>query len=314
MKIVIPGGSGQVGTILARHFHSQSHDVVVLARKMFSTKWRVREWDGQTLGSWSTEIDGADVVINLAGRSVNCRYTAKNRRQIMESRLHSTRVVGEAVARADRVPKVWLQASTATVYAHTFDTPNDEKTGIIGGYEPNAPDSWTFSIDVATSWEKAFEVADTPRTRKVCLRSAMTMSPDRGGVFDVLLGMVRRGLGGRVGDGKQYVSWIHDRDFIRAVDWLIDKEISGPVNLSSPEPLPNEELMRDLRQAWGIRFGLPSIRWMVEIGTWALRTESELVLKSRKVVPGRLLDAGFEFSFPRWSEAALDLCQRWRRG
>ncbi|HEV3383272.1 MAG TPA: TIGR01777 family oxidoreductase [Gemmata sp.] len=314
MKIVIPGGSGQVGTILARHFHAGANEVIVLSRKPFKTHWRVVEWDGQTIGPWAAEIDGADVVINLAGKSVNCRYTTENRRQIKESRINSTRIVGEAIARAIRSPRVWLQASTATIYAHTFDDANDEKTGIIGGDEPNAPDTWQFSIDVATSWEKAFDSADTPRTRKVCLRSAMTMSPDRQGVFDVLLGLVRRGLGGRVGDGSQYVSWIHDSDFIRAVDWLIEREVSGPINLTAPNPLPNVELMRELRKAWGIRFGLPARRWMVELGTWALRTESELVLKSRKVIPGLLMKEGFEFRFPNWPDAACDLCRRWREG
>jgi uncharacterized protein (TIGR01777 family) len=316
MKIVIPGGSGQVGTILARHFCAKNHAVVVLSRKPVALPWRVVAWDAQSAGPWAAELDGADVVINLAGRSVNCRYTAANRREIMESRVRSTRVVGEAIANCARPPRVWLQASTATIYAHRYDATNDERTGILGGSEPNAPDTWRFSIDVATAWEKAFATADTPRTRKVVMRSAMTMSPDRGGVFDVLLWLVRRRLGGPVGDGRQYVSWIHDQDFIRAVEYLIDHDLSGPVNLAAPEPLPYAEFMRALREACGVRFGLPASRWMVELGTWLLRTESELVLKSRRVVPGRLLEAGFEFQFPIWAEAARDLCRRWkaRRG
>jgi uncharacterized protein len=313
MKIVIPGGSGQVGTILARHFHANCHDVVVLSRWPVAAPWRVVEWDGRSDGPWTGEIDGADVVINLAGRSVDCRYTAANRREIMDSRVHSTRAVGAAIANAALPPRVWLQASTATIYAHRFDAPNDETTGILGGNEPDAPDSWRFSIDVATSWEKALNDEDTPRTRRVAMRSAMTMSPDRGGVFDVLLGLVRRRLGGRVGDGRQFVSWIHDLDFVRAVKWLIDRDdLSGPVNVSAPEPLPNADFMRALREAWGVRFGLPATRWMLELGTWALRTESELVLKSRRVVPGRLLASGFTFQFPTWPEAARDLCHRWR--
>lgn len=312
MKIVIPGGSGQVGTILTRHFHANDHEVVVLSRKPAVAPWRIVAWDGQKIGLWSTEIDGADVVINLAGRSVNCRYTPKNRRQILDSRTLSTSIVGEAITHATRPPHVWFQASTATIYAHTYDTPNDERTGIIGGTEPGVPDTWKFSIDVATAWEKAFDAVDTPRTRKVSLRSAMTMSPDRRGVFDVLLGLVRRGLGGRVGDGRQFVSWIHDCDFIRAIEWLNCHDISGPVNLTAPEPIPNAAFMQTLREACGIRFGLPAAQWMVELGTWVLRTESELVLKSRKVIPGRLLETGFEFRFPSWCEAARDLCQRWR--
>ena len=210
-------------------------------------------------------------------------------------------------------PPVWLQASTATIYAHRFDAANNEVSGILGGREPNAPDTWRFSIDVATAWEKAVDEAVTPRTRKVKLRSAMVMSPDRGGVFDVLLGLVRRGLGGRAGDGRQYVSWIHEQDFVRAVSWLIDhEEVDGPVNVAAPHPLPNAAFMQALREAWGIRFGLPAPGWLLEVGALFLRTETELVLKSRRVVPGRLLQAGFTFQFPTWPEVARDLCRRWR--
>jgi uncharacterized protein (TIGR01777 family) len=313
MKVVIPGGSGQVGTILARSFHADGHGVVVLSRQPAAAPWRVVAWDAETLGAWAAELEGADAVINLAGRSVNCRYNSENRRLIVESRVQSTRLVGEAIARASRPPRVWLQASTATIYAHRYDAPNDEATGILGGAEPGAPDTWRFSIDVATSWEKAAEEAVVPHTRKVLLRSAMTMSPDRGGVFDVLLRLVRFGLGGRAGDGRQYVSWIHDVDFVRAVYRLIeDNRFAGAVNLCAPNPVPNAEFMRTLRGAWGTRIGLPATGWMLEVGAFFLRTETELVLKSRRVVPGRLLEAGFVFQFPTWAEAARDLCNRWR--
>lgn len=313
MKIVIPGGSGQVGTMLARHFHAKGAEVVVLSRNPAPVAWRVVPWDAQSRGDWAKELDSADVVVNLAGRSVNCRYTPANRREIIESRVKSTQIVGEAIAACARPPRVWLQSSTATIYAHRFDAPNDERTGILGGGEPNAPDTWKFSIEVATVWEKALDTAQTPHTRKVAMRSAMTMSPDRGGVFDVLLGLVRRRFGGRAGDGRQFVSWVHEADFLAAVEFLIQHdEMRGPVNISAPEPLPNAEFMRALRDAWGVRLGLPASRWMVELGAWVLRTESELVLKSRRVVPGRLLDAGFAFRFPAWPEAARDLCRQWR--
>lgn len=312
MKIVIPGGSGQVGAVLARRFVADGHEVVVLSRKPVAHEWKVIEWDAERRGDWVRELEGTDVVINLAGRSVNCRYHAKNRRQMIDSRVKSTRAVGEAIAAAARPPKVWLQASTATIYAHRFDAANDEATGIIGGAEPDAPDTWRFSIEVAKAWEEAANAIETPATRKVLLRSAMTMSPDRGGIFDVLLGMVRRGLGGANGDGRQYVSWIHERDFIRAVYWLIDHELTGPVNLAAPYPLPNAEFLSVLRKAWGARVGLPATRWMLEVGAIFLRTETELILKSRRVVPGRLLESGFKFDFPRWPEAADDLCRRWR--
>lgn len=314
MKIVIPGGSGQVGTLLARAFVADGHDVIVLSRKRHVAPCRVLIWDAETLGDWISAIDAADVVINLAGRNVNCRYNAANRKAILDSRVKSTRIIGAAIAKAKSPPRVWLQASTATIYAHRYDAPNDEATGILGGDEENAPDTWRFSIDVAKAWEQAANEFDTPRTRKVLMRSAMTMSPDRGGVFDVLLGLVRRGLGGKSGDGRQFVSWIHDVDFIRAVYWLIDHDLDGPVNIASPNPVLNAEFMRTLRQTWGTRIGLPATRWMLEIGALLLRTESELILKSRRVVPGRLLQSGFEFRFPKWAAAAADLCQRWRTG
>lgn len=313
MKIVIPGGSGQVGTMLARAFCGERHEVVVLSRAPRREPWRVVPWDGLTLGDWAAEIDGADVVINLAGRSVNCRYHARNRREIMESRVLPTRVVGAAIARAKRPPRVWLQASTATIYAHRYEAPNDEFTGVIGGAEPNAPNTWRFSIEVAKAWERAFDEAATPATRKVKLRSAMTMSPDSGGIFATLLNLVRRGLGGRVADGRQFVSWIHEEDFIRAVRWLIEhEEMDGPVNLAAPNPLPYADFMAALRDAWGMPIGLPAPKWLLELGTWLLRAESELVLKSRRVVPGKLRAGGFEFRHPEWPEAARALCERYR--
>jgi uncharacterized protein (TIGR01777 family) len=313
MKIVIPGGSGQVGTVLARALHQRGHDVVVLTRQPANAPWRMVEWDGETLGDWISEFENADAVINLAGQSVNCRYGDHNRQVIKDSRLKSTKVVGDAIAQAWKPPGVWLQASTATIYAHRYDAPNDEATGIIGGSEPNSPDTWRFSIDVATSWERALNQAPTPVTRKVLMRSAIIMNPDPGSPFDMLLRLVRLGLGGQSGDGKQYVSWIHDQDFVRAALWLIEhEEFAGPVNLASPNPLTNAEFMRALRSAWGMPFGLPATEWMFEIGALVLRTETELILKSRRVIPTRLLQSGFEFQFPTWPDAARDLCARSR--
>jgi uncharacterized protein len=314
MKIVIPGGSGQVGTLLARAMQEDGHEVVVLSRTPASRPWRVVQWDSISPGAWVAELEGADVVINLAGRSVNCRYNARNRRAILESRVQSTRVVGEAIAQVDRPPHTWLQASTATIYAHRYDAPNDEATGIIGGDEPDAPETWQFSINVAKAWERAVDEAVVPHTRKLKLRSAMIMSPDRGGIFETLLRLVRMRLGGRAGDGRQYVSWIHDVDFVRSIYWLIEHgEIDGAVNLAAPNPLPYSDFMRALREAAGVRVGLPATRWMLELGAILVRTETELVLKSRRVIPGRLMAGGFSFQFPEWPEAAQDLVQRWRK-
>jgi uncharacterized protein (TIGR01777 family) len=313
LHIVIPGGSGQIGTIMARHFHGQGHRVTILARKTYPAPWQVPLWDGKTLGNWVAALDGADVLINLSGRSVNCRYTAKNRAAIKESRTATTRLLGQALADLKHPPRLWLNASTATIYRHIFDRPMDEATGEIGGQEPDAPSTWRFSIDVATSWEQSFFSVVTPNTRKIALRSAMIMSPDSGGVFDQLLRLVRFGLGGAAGSGQQFVSWIHDADFLRSVDYLIaHEELDGPMNLAAPSPLPTREFMRALRQVAGVSVGIPATRLMLEVGALFLRTETELILKSRRVVPGRLLRSGFQFQFPDWTSAARDLVSRWR--
>jgi len=328
MKIVIPGGSGQVGTFLARAFGGDGHEVVILGRRaakesnervggnslhLSNKSTRIVPWDAVSLGGWTAELEGADAVINLAGRSVNCRYNPRNRKLITDSRVNSTRAVGEAIAQCKHPPRVWLQAGSATIYAHRFDAPNDEATGIMASAETDVPDTWRFSIGVATSWERAANAFELPHTRKVLLRSAIVLNPDPGSAFEILLRLVRFGLGGHSGNGRQYVSWIHEIDFIRAITWLIENEsIEGAVNITSPNPVPNEEFMRGLRDAWGIKFGLPSPEWLLEIGAFFMRTESELILKSRRVVPGVLTKGGFNFEFPAWRDAARDLCRRWR--
>ncbi|WP_458077438.1 epimerase [Streptomyces sp. EMB26] len=311
MKIVLPGGTGQVGTILDRALSAAGHEVVVLTRR--PRRPQDVAWDGATPGPWTEAVDGADVVVNLAGRSVSCRYTPENLRAMMDSRVGSARAVGEAIAAARRPPKVWLQMSTATIYAHRFDAANDEGTGVIGGTESGVPDYWAYSVEIAKNWERAQEEAATPGTRKVALRAAMVMSPDRGGVFDMLSWLARLGLGGPVAGGGQYVSWIHDEDFVRAVEFLIAREdVEGAVNLAAPCPLPQREFMRVLRRAWGVPVGLPASRWMAEVGAFVLRSDTELLLKSRRVVPGRLGDAGFAYVWTGWEGAAGDLVRRAR--
>lgn len=314
VTILVAGGSGQIGHILARHFHGQGHAVTVLSRTPRPAPWHEALWDGVTEGNWIRDLEASDVCINLAGRSVNCRYTAANRRAIYESRIQSTLLLNRAIRSLSRPPRLWVNASTATIYRHSLDRAMDERTGGLGGNEPGAPDTWNFSIDVAKRWEEAFFSTPTPRTRQIAIRSAMTFSPDRGGVFDAFLNLVRRGFGGPQGSGSQFVSWIHETDFVRAIDLLISREdVDGVVNLASPNPLRNREFMRAIRETYGSRIGLPALPWMIEIGAWLMRTESELVLKSRRVVPGRLMDTGFSFHFPDWPGAARDLVARWRR-
>lgn len=316
MKIVIAGGSGQVGGVLQRAF-AKSHEVVVLSRNAHESNrvqgaTRIVRWDGERAGDWGNELVGADVLINLAGRSVNCRYGPKNRREIIDSRVNSTKALGQVVKGLEHPPRLWLQASTATIYAHVAPGGTEhEEDGVIGGNEPGVPETWRFSIDVARQWEKAFDELDLPQTRKVKLRSAMVMSPDAGGVFDTLLKLVKRGLGGRAGDGKQYVSWIHECDFVRALQWILEqKEFAGAVNICAPNAVMNDEFMQRLREAAGVRIGLPATNWMLEIGAVFMRTETELILKSRRVRPGWLLRSGFRFEFPEWQTAARELCGR----
>src|SRR4051812_12857582 len=238
MKIVLAGGTGQLGTVLRRFFLARGDTVTAIGRSAGDVRW-----DGRTLGPWARAIDGADVAINLAGRSVNCRYSEANLAEMMRSRVDSTRVLGEAIAAADRPPAVWLQMSTATIYAHTLTGPHGED-GTIGGDEPGVPAYWRRSIEIALAWERPLAEASVPATRRVALRTAMVMSPDRGGVFAMLRALARLGLGGPAAGGRQMVSWIHHRDLARAIVLLIERPaIEGPVNLAAPGALSQAELM-----------------------------------------------------------------------
>jgi uncharacterized protein len=314
LRIAIPGGTGHIGTILARHFYEQGHDVTVISRHPRPAEWRNVIWNGQDLGDWTEAIEGADVVINLAGHSLDCRYKEANRREIKTSRTISTGLVGQAITRARKPPHLWLNASMATIYRHSLDRAMDEETGELGADNPELPDKWRFSVDVALSWEKAFFAAETPHTRKVALRNAMAMIPDTGGLFDKLLRLVRWGWGGHVGSGKQFVSWIHDVDYVRAVEFILNREaITGVVNMCSPCPVTNQFLMCCLRRAWCTSYiGIPTPGWMIALGAIYMGTETEMLLKSQRVIPRRLLDCGFDFHFPNWRSACQDLVHRWR--
>lgn len=293
-RLVIAGGRGFLGTALAKYFAARGREVVILTRQPGFRAASIREvgWNGTTLGDWCQELEAARALINLAGRSVNCRYHARNRQLLLDSRLDSTRVLGEAIARCANPPPVWLNSSTATIYRHTFGPAWDE-AGEIGGCA-EAKD--IFSVQIATEWERVFNEASTPRTRKVALRSAMVLGHGGNSVLPNLLRLGRLGLGGRLASGHQFVSWIHQEDFCRAVEWILDHEdLSGPVNLAAPNPVPNAEFMATIRQVCHAPFGLPAPLWALEIGAFLLRTETELLIKSRRVVPGKLLASGFAF-------------------
>src|SRR5207302_2426317 len=313
-RIIVAGGSCFIGSLLTDRLVSGNNDVIVLTRSPGPVAQSIRlvGWDGRTLGEWARRLEGAQALINLAGRSVNCRYNERNRREILESRVDSTCVLGEAISRCSKPPPVWLNASTATIYKHTFDRQMDEATGEIGA-TPEAKDA--FSIEVARAWEEAFFDASTPATRKVALRTAMVFAASKGGVYGVLRGLTRWGLGGPIDGGHQFISWIHEADFCHAVEWLIDRDdFSGPVNVASPNPIQQRDMMRIIRRELGVPFGLPATRRMLEVAAFVHRTEAELILKSRRVVPGRLLEAGFQFRFPRMEDAVREIEGRLRLG
>jgi uncharacterized protein (TIGR01777 family) len=310
MKIILPGGTGRVGQLLVRELTRDGHECVVLTRGgPVPPGARAVTWDAHTVGPWAAELEGANAVINLAGKSVDCRYSERNLAEMMRSRVDSTHAVGAAIAAAKNPPRAWLQAATATIYGHRYDAPNDEATGLIGD-PPGVPALWPRSVEIGQAWEAAQAAIATPRTRQVALRMAMVMSPGKGGVFHILSRHCRLGFG-RFGDGRQYVSWMHEHDFAEAVKFLLVREdLAGPVNLCAPHPLPNRDFIAALRRVVGGWPAFPVPCWMLEIGTFFLRTETELILKSRRVVPGRLLAAGFKFQYPTWPEAAAELVAR----
>jgi len=319
LRIVIPGGSGQVGRVLAQFFQERGHYVTVLTRGPYSAPWQTVHWDGKHAGPWVETLEGADVCIHLSGKSVNCRYTAKNKRELYDSRIGPTHLLNAVIAQMANPPLLWMNASTATIYRHALDRDMDEATGEIGGGEMisarrRAPKKWDWTIDLVKDWEAAFFSTPTPRTRKIALRTSLVFNAAPGSIFAVLSNLVRFGLGGTQGSGHQYVSWMHEQDYARALEFLIGhEEIDGPVNLAAPNPLPNREFMAALRDAWDMPNGLPAPAALLKVGMFFLRTEPELVLKSRRVVPGKLLDAGFEFNFTEWRLAAEDLVRRWRQ-
>ncbi|HVZ80028.1 MAG TPA: TIGR01777 family oxidoreductase [bacterium] len=298
-NIVIAGGNGFIGRALVKRSLEEGDRVTILTRGRESKEGMVRElhWDGQTLGDWAQALEGADMLINLAGKSVDCRYNAKNKRAILDSRVEPTRVLGEAVQRAERPPKLWINASTATIYRHAEDRPMDEETGEIGE---------GFSVDVATSWEKAFFEQSYPGGRRVALRSAIVLGKE-GGVFKPFWTLVRMGLGGVQGNGRQIFSWVHEDDLFRIIRFIQAGTLEGVVNVSSPGPISNRELMATFRKALHMPFGLPLPGWLIAVGAWIARTEPELLLKSRWVVPTKLLKAGYRFQHSTLGEALTSL-------
>lgn len=299
-KIVIAGGTGFLGKALTMHFCDQGHEVVILTRRKrepMATE-RYAEWDGKTLGAWKEEVCGAHVLINLTGRSVDCRYTKENKAQILNSRVDATRVLGEAIKECVYAPIVWLNAASATIYRHSEDKEMGEENGEYGH---------GFSVNVCKAWEKELFEADTPNTRRVALRIAIVLGRNEG-AMGPFVKMTKLGAGGPQGNGRQYFSWIHIDDFVNAVQFIIDHDgLEGPVNMVAPRPETNRDQMRLLREALGVKFGMPLFTWQIKLGAFIIGTSAELVLKSRRVVPTKLMEAGFVHQYPELGMAFKDL-------
>jgi len=299
-KIIIAGGTGFLGECLATYFSEKGFKTVILSRKEKKSVGNVSfaKWDGEALGDWQKELEGSSTVINLSGKSVDCRYTEKNKKEIIDSRVKSTLLIGKAIQSCTTPPKLWMNASSATIYRHSENKPMDEPSGEIGD---------GFSVEVCKAWEKALTQMETPDTRKVALRLSMVLSK-RSGVMAPMMNLVRFGLGGAMAGGKQYISWIHETDFVRMIEWIMQHEdLAGPVNICSPNPITNAEFMRALRKEMKMPLGIPQAKWMLQFGAVLLQTETELIVKSRRVVPTKIKSSGFEFLYPTVQDAFKEI-------
>ena len=290
-KIVIAGGTGFIGQYFASRFRAYGDEVIIISRNSGDVQWSEK-------GRVVNALNNADVLINLAGKSVDCRYTEKNKQAILRSRVHTTKALGNAILTSTEPPKLWINSSTATIYRHAEDHPMMERDGEIGN---------GFSVDVAQQWEKAFFYFKLPDTRQVALRMAIVLGK-QGGVMRPLTRLAKWGLGGKQGKGNQMFSWIHIEDLFQIILFLIEhKEVDGVINCSAPDPVPNEVLMKAIRETLHVKIGLPAPAWLLQIGAVLIRTEAELILKSRWVLPERLLKAGYTFTYPTLTSALEEI-------
>lgn len=290
-KIVLAGGTGFIGKYFAEKFKALQYDIIIISRNNPHIQW-------ENQNAIKNAINGAEMLINLAGKSVNCRYNQKNKDEILTSRTATTKILGEAILNCENPPALWINSSTATIYRHAIDKPMTEVDGEIGT---------GFSVDVATKWEKSFFHFQLPKTRQVALRMAIILG-DGGGVMKPFVNLVRFGLGGRQGNGKQMFSWLHVEDLFNIILFLQkEKDLDGVFNCSSPTPVKNAELMRSLRKTMKASIGLPSPEWMLKMGAVLIGTETELILKSRWVIPDRLQRAGYQFKFTDIEDALKDI-------
>ena len=304
-KIIIAGGTGWLGSAIVGYYRGMQHDLVVLTRSARPPHDGVRyvQWDGCSMGEWYNEFDGADLVINLTGESINCRFTTVNKDRIWRSRIAATTIIGEAIQRVLVAPKCWINASGISIYGFS-EVARDESD------DPKGED---FLARVSQAWEEAFQAVHTPNTRKVCLRISPVLFPKKG-MLTPLINLVRMGLGGRMGSGQQYVSWIHGVDFVRLIDWVFRNEgVCGVFNACSPNPVQNRELMEVLRSALKMPFGLPNYAWTTRLGSWFIGAEADLILCGQRIVSKRLAEAGFVFEFPVIAGAVRNLIAERKR-
>lgn len=308
-KIIIAGGTGFIGkglinyfgnentiVILTRNPQIEHKDVVNNASKPSNSPVTYVHWDAKSLGAWTRHLEHADLLINLTGKSVNCRYTPENKQAIFDSRIHATEILATAIQSLRHPPKVWINAGSATIYRHAEDHPMDEFNGEIAD---------DFSVQVCKKWEAAFNNANVPGVRKALLRIAITLGP-QGGVMFPFLNLVKLGLGGHQGPGSQHFSWVHLTDLARMMEWICETPtLSGTFNCSAPHPTTNREFMRTMRKVTRHIIGLPTPAWLLKIGACLIGTEPELLLKSRWVLPTRAMQAGFTFQYP-YLEPAIE--------
>lgn len=299
-KIILAGGNGYLGQVIAGYYRNLATEIIILSRKAAPASGNIKTifWNGFDEGEWKNALEGAELLINLCGKNVNCRYTKKNREEIISSRVNPTMLLGKTIAMLENPPELWINITSATIYRHAEDHPQDEETGDIG---------YGFSIDVCRQWEQAFFETKTLHTRKIALRMGIVLGR-KDGAFPRLLNLVKFGLGGKQGDGEQYVSWIHEQDAVNCTEWLLKhKELDGIINCTAPEPVRNTNLMKCIRDGYGIPVGLPSPAWLLELGATMIGTETELILKSRWVLPKRLTDSGYPFLFKKVEHAIKDI-------
>jgi uncharacterized protein (TIGR01777 family) len=297
-KIVLAGGTGQIGKALCKYYTNNTEELIILSRTTEQKQGNITciKWDGKTLGAWAKAIDGADMLINLAGKNVNCRYTEKNKKEIFDSRTNSIEVLAQAVALCKEAPKLWIQSASATIYRHAEDRPMSEEDGETGN---------GFSVEVCKKWEKSFseQTAQFKNMRKAILRTSLVLGKEDG-VFPRLKNLTKFGLGGKQGNGQQWISWIHEEDVVGIIEWIATHpEIEGIINCTSPYPIKNKELMDVIRKSYGIKIGLPSPKWLLEFGAVIIGTETELILKSRWVLPEKISRSGFQFQYPKINSA-----------